>query len=269
MAQATMTYIISNIRHCIPKELLGLAFKPVEFSTTIEQRIISEIIEGPVLLDANLVGGKRKDIILQGSWEIDFPYQEGDAIGNGVQNSFYLIPSEAREDRNIASVVGIATQVGSLPGSIANMNGVGGFGNNIPGMLSEMLNTRTFAQYPVMPQLSLMGTNLISVSPRQTIQGCAVTVYLEYDSEFLNLNNSAIVALCDFALCATKRYIATKLRVSIDETEVVAGMEIGVIKDLVTEYAQAAEQYHELLIRLKGAMHYDAKARSRLIKYMI
>ena len=73
----------------------------------------------------------------------------------------------------------------------------------------------------------------------------------------------------ELVLCAVKRYIAVKLRVKIDETEVVAGMEIGVIKDKVIEYEQAAENYRPLLIKLKGAMHYEPRAVSRLIYHSL
>ena len=269
MPQSTMTYVLSHIKHNIPMEILQLAFKPRAFNTTVEQRIITEIIEGPIILDTNLVGGKRRDIILNSNWEIDLrPETNYTLTGVGVQGSYYKIPEEAREYRNISSVVGVSSSMASsVPGASINHNGQGGFGNTVPGMLSEMINTRTFGQYPVMPQITLEGTNIVRFNPRQLIDGVAITVMLEYDSEFLNMNQSAIMAMCNLCLCATQRYIATKLRVTIDETEVVAGMEIGVVKDLVVDYMQRGEQYHELLIKLKGAMHYDSRSLSKLIYY--
>ncbi len=271
MPQSTLSYVLSNIRQEIPATLLEMAFKPTKYNTTIEQRIVSEIVEGPILLDTNLVGGKRREIILNSSWEIDLkPVAEWNAVGTGVQGSYYLVPEEAREYRNISSVVGVTpSMVSSLPGSSINYNGTGSFGNTASGMMSQMLGTYTFGQYPITPQVTLEGTNIIRFHPRQLIDGCAVTVFLEFDSEFLNLSVSAILSLSDLCLCATKRYIANQLRVSIDETEIVAGMEIGIIKDLVSEYADAGKEYHEKLIRLKGSLSFDARSLSRLIYHAL
>lgn len=268
MAQDTMTYVISNIRHSIPEEILNLAFKPRQYNTTIEQRIISEIIEGPIILDTNLVGGKRREIFINGSWEMNMnEATEWDLGGTGVQSSYYKVPPEAREGRNISSVLGMTPSMSNTISGGSRQGSGQYFGNTATGALSQMLNTRTFSEYPVPPQITLEGTNIIRVNPRQLITGMAVSVMLEYDSEFININQSGIVALVNLCLCATQRYIANKLRVTIDETEVVAGMEIGVIKDIVMEYLQKGEAYHDLLIKLKGAMTYDAKTLTRLIYY--
>lgn len=270
MAQSTMTYVLSYIKQIIPSEILQLAFKPRKYNTTVEQRIISEIIEGPILLDTNLVGGKRREIVLNSTWEmINLPYDNNSSLlGTGLEGSFYLIPAEAREYRNISSVVGITPSVSStLPG--ASMNGSGSFGNTATGMLSQMLNSRTMAQYPIMPQITLEGTNIIRFYPQQLIDQVAVSVMLEFDAEFINMNTSSIVAMRNLCLCAVQRYIATKLRVSIDETEVVAGMEIGIVKDLVVEYMQKGEQYNDLLIKLKGALTFDPQTFSRLAYYAL
>ena len=269
MPQATMTYVLSHIRQEIPKEILELAFEPRRYNTSIEQRIVAEVIEGPILLEANLLGGKRREIFMQQSWEMPLDYDRiEDLLGDGIQGSFYEIPPEARENRNIASVIGPATYINSsLPGASVNYNGQGGFGNTASAMMSTMLNTRTFGQYPIMPQVTLEGSNIVRFYPRQVVDGTAISVLLEYDAEFLNVERSAIWAIRNVVLAATKRYIATKLLVKIDETEVVAGMEIGIIKELVNKYAEEGQQYDSLLIKLKGAMSYDSRTRSRIISF--
>jgi hypothetical protein len=266
-----MSYVISHICENIPPQLLTAAFEPTKYNTTIEQRIISQIIEGPILLDTNLVGGKRRDIFLNSNWELDLDVAEQyNLVGTGVQGSYYLIPPEAREFRNISSVIGIVNSlVSSMPGSSINYNGTGSFGNTASGMMSQMINTRTFGQYPITPQVTLEGTNIIRMYPRQMINGAAVSVMLEFDSEFLNMNQSGIKALRELCLCATQRYIANKLRIPVDQTEVVAGMEIGVIKDIINEYLQKAENYDALLMKLKGALHFDMRTLGMLIRHAI
>lgn len=269
--QSTMTYILSHILQNIPTELLELAFKPRKFGTNLEQRIIQEIIEGPILLETNLVGGKRRDIFMNQSWIMDLKEASPQImLGSGVQGSYYLIPPEVREGRNISSVIGMTTSLASsMPGSSIGSGGPGSFGNTATGMASAMLNSRTMGQYPFTPQVSLEGTNIVRMHPMQMVSGCAITVMLEYDSEFLNMGQSAIYCMRDLCLCAVHRYIATKLRVSIDETEVVAGMEIGVIKQMVDEYSERAKDYDSLLRRVKGAMHFDPRSISKLIYHAL
>lgn len=271
MPAAASSHIISLITESIPPELLNAGFEPVKHNTTVEQRILSEIVEGPVLLDVNMVGGKRRDIFLNQNWEMDLELeQQYNLLGTGVQGSFYLIPPEAREYRNIASVIGPVSSIGSsMPGSSINQNGMGSFGNTASGMMSQMLNTRSFGQYPIVPQVTLEGTNIIRFFPRQVVTGVGVTVMLEYDAEFINMNPSALKALRELCLCATQRYIANRLRVRVDQTEVVAGMEIGVIKDIIQEYLQKAENYDNLLMKLKGAMHFDMRKMSNLIRHAL
>lgn len=261
MPQSAMTYVLSEITQTIPRELLELAFKPQKFQTTLEQRIVSQIIEGPILLNTNLVGGKRREIYLRSEWLQDMEPEGGwSSLGTGTQGAYYRVPPEAREGRNLSSVIGITSSLsGSSYGTGYTSNGSGGFGNTLNALTSEMVNSRTLAQYPIQPRATLEGTNIICLFPRFLTTDVAVTVLLEYDSEFINLERSGIIALIDLCVCATKRYIANQLLVSVDETEVVAGMEIGVIKELINKYEEEGNLFREKLIRFKGSAHVGDK----------
>jgi hypothetical protein len=254
----------------IPRQLLDLAFRPRQFNTTIEQRIISEVVEGPVLLDLNLVGGKQRTIIMNSQWQMPLDHVESfGLIGVGMEATFYAIPPEAREYRNISSVLGVSAFAGGAGyGAGANMNGQD-FGNTATSLLSEMLGTHTGRNNAIMPQMSLEGSNIIRFYPELITDGLAIRVMLEQDSEFLNMNTSAIFALRNFCLCATMRYVVNNLIVPVDETEVVAGMEIGVIKTLIMEYKQEVEKYNELLVKLKGAMHFDQQTIGRMMYFAL
>lgn len=267
MPQAAMLYVLSEIQQEIPAELLNLAFRPEKYQTTLEQRIISQIIEGPILLNTNLIGGKRREIYIKSEWQLDMEPEGGwSSLGAGIQGAYYRIPAEAREGRNISSVVGITSSLsGTSYGAGYTTNGVGGFGNTIAGMLSEMVNSRSLAKYPIQPRATLEGTNVICLFPRYLVEDIAISVLLEYDSEFINLEKSAIMALVDLCVCATKRYISNALRVSVDETEVVAGLEIGIIKDLINEYTEAGKEFRAKLIKFKGTTHFDKRQLRQII----
>ena len=271
MPAPSMQYVLSHIFENIPEQILELTFKSRQFNTTLEQRIISKVIEGPVLLDTNLVGGKPRVIIMNAAWQMPLNHIESYGIlGAGIESSYYIVPPEAREHRNISSVLSISSYAGgAFNGSGVNFNGAGGFGNTANGLLGEMLGTHTLANRAIMPQVTLEGTNIIRFYPELITDGVAVRVMLEHDSEFLNMNTSGIYALRKFCLCAVQRHIVKELIVPIDETEVVAGMEIGIVKTLIQQYQQEAEKYDELLIKLKSAMHYDPSVINRLMYYQI
>lgn len=273
MPQPAVTYALSHIFQNIPMPLLELAFKPRQHNTTVEQRIINEVIEKPVLLDTNLIGGKARTIIMEANWEMSLNHIESfGMLGGGIEGSCYLVPPEAREGRNISSVLGVSSYVGgAFNGTGVNYNGVGAFGNTAMNLASEMLGTYTMAAHATMPQITLEGTNIIKFFPELITDGLAVRVMLEYDSEFLNMNTSGIYVMRDFCMIAVKRYIVKELIVSIDETEVVAGMEIGIIKTLVQEYKDQStpEVYDAALRKLKSAMHYSPDSIGKLMYYHI
>jgi hypothetical protein len=271
MPQSTLTYVLSTIMATIPNEILQLAFEPRKHNSTLEQRIIATVIGPQVLLDTNLVGGKRRDIYIQSGWKMNIPEAIGpDLYGMGAQSAFYLVPAEAREGRNISAVLGMsAGSAINLNGYGAAVNGVGMNGNTAMGMMSDVLNSRTFANVAPQPKVTLEGTNIIRVTPEQWLEGYPVSILLEFDLEFINMNRSAIMAMRNLCLCAVQRYIGTKLRVQIDETEVVAGSEIGVIKDIVIDYIQKGEQYNELLDKVMGAQTFDTSSLSELIRFAL
>jgi len=267
MPADTLSYLISNIVHNIPVELLTLAFRPRDFDTTVERRIVSEIVEGPILLDTNLVGGKKRDIYIDPSWEMQLDIETNQlGILPNSQSAFYKIPYEAREGKNISSVSGLASIQGAV---YSDGYTPGASGNTATGLMSQMLGTYTFANSPSTPMITLEGANIIRVNPRSILQNLVISAYLEHDSTFTNMHPSAIFALSELVLCATKRYIGTKLVIPIDETEIVAGMEIGIIRELVNTYREEGKEYNELLIKFKGANHYDPKTLSTMIRYAI
>jgi hypothetical protein len=265
-----MTHVLSYILSNIPAQMLDLAFKPRQFRSTVEQRIISQVIETQVLLDINLVGGKRKTIVISSNWAMPLDHVESySIIGAGMEGSYYMIPPEARENRNISSVLGVSAFAGgAMYGAGMNLNGQNN-GLNAMGLLNEMVGTHTMRNTAVMPEITLHGTNIIRFYPELLVDGLSISVMLEHDAEFTNMETSGIFALRNLCLCAVQRYIANNLIVPVDETEIVAGMEIGVIKTLVMEYKQEAEKYQELLIKLKGAMHADTQSIRRIMYHAL
>lgn len=264
---STLSYVFQEITGNIPSEVLQLAFQPRKYNTNVESRILTEVIEKYVLPSVNLVGGKRRDIILSSNWKVNVPDDPNySSLGTTIQGTYYLIPPEARDNRNIVAVVSVSQSIApGIPGGSINFNATGSFGNTLTSLTSQMLNSRTMAQVPFVPSVDLAGTNMIRCSPLDIVDGIGITVMLEFDSEFINMNQSAVKALAKFALCAVQRYIGNTLRVKIDESEIVSGMEIGIIKQIVEDCYEQGKRYDELLVDVKGGMHYERGQVARMI----
>jgi hypothetical protein len=261
MALSTLSYIYKYIKANIPNELLTLAFNPGFHNTSLEARIFDEVINGILLDDVNLVGGKRRDIVLNPDWIVNIKDDTNFLVlGTVTQGSFYMIPPQARDFQNISAVLGANRGgIGSLPAGYTNLETGPGGANNLITAASAMLSSRV-DDYPLpLPNVELVGTNMVRVDQVASFSGLGLSVLLEYDAEFMNATQSMILALRELALCAVQRYIGVQLQVKIDETAVVSGMEIGVISKLIDEYLGKIEQYNEHLRKLKGAMLMDPK----------
>jgi hypothetical protein len=80
---------------------------------------------------------------------------------------------------------------------------------------------------------------------------------------------STIQPFCQLVEYAVKSYIYTKLIMTIETNLVVHGLEIGVMKDIVSTYADAAEKYDEMIIKLGGAEHYDPTRLEGILRRMV
>lgn len=270
MSQSPVGACLAFVKNSIPIQLLNAALDPKKDHTTIDKKITDVIINGVVLQEINLVSGKRKIITLDDNWRL--PINDPDAysiFGSGIGASVYKIPPEARERRDINQVIGFTEDLTNVySGSL--YPAVGGSGNTTSAMMGSMLNSYTHAKDAVLPTLSSpQGSNLIHIFPQLLVSGTAITVLLEYDRDFNNMNVSAIKALRNLVLVATKRYIVNTLDVLVDEAQVSAGMEIGAIRRYIDKYSQDIESYDDYFLRCKGALLWDPTMLDKEISYRL
>lgn len=271
MPVPTMSYVLSHIYANIPKYILTRAFEPKKYNTTIDARIIDQIIYGRVKNDTNLIAGKRTTIQLLNEWVTHRDMPQDDAItGSAYQASYYAIPAAAREHRNISSVEALDDYyVSALPLNNETMGSIGNIGNTLTGLASAAVTTRTLKDVPIMPQITLNGSNILRVYPDTFSDGLLANVWLDYDAEFTNANTDVIYWLRELCLNATKTYIWTKLVIDIDAQEIVAGSPLGVFKDIISEYKDAANEYHECLMRVRGGQLMDSRTLPEFIRMQL
>lgn len=271
MEQSPIDACLAYIRSEVSPEILELVFNPVQNHTTVEELITENIIRGIVLQDVNLLGGRRKIITMQETWKLDVPDTNDFAnFGTGIGASFYRVPEHVREGRDITQVIGISNDLANIYAgdTLPVAAGMGG-GTRVSSALTNMLNSYTRSRDSVMPQATKAGANIVKFFPKMIVSGVAVAVLLSFDPDFNNMQTSAIKALRNLVLCATKRYISRFMRVKVDEFYAAAGMEIGVVRTIIDEYTEDSKEYDNLLIRCKGAMMYDMSMLDKEIYYRI
>ena len=271
MEQSPIDSCLAYIRGEMFPEILDLVFNPTENHTAVEDQITEKVIRGIVLQDINLIGGRRKIITMQEDWRLDVPDTDNFAnFGTGIGASFYRIPPKDREGRDISQVIGISNDLANIySGDMLPVAAGMGGGTTVATALTNMLNSRTYSRDSIMPQATKAGTNVVKFFPKMIVSGVAIAVLLSFDPDFNNMQLSAIKALRNLVLCATKRYVARFMRIKVDEFYAAAGMEIGVVRTIIDEYTEDSKEYDALLLRCKGAMMYDRSMLDKLIYYAV
>lgn len=267
MPAPALSLMLSLIYNTIPYELLNLAFEPQKYQTTIDQRILTEVWQGRVLNDVNLLIGKRTRIQLSQNWLMNITMPEFALIaGETYDAAYFLIPASARGGRNIATVESISDNytfsLATTVGPIGNMNQMG---NSVSSLANAALLSRTGMNNPIMPQVTLLSGNIVRLYPNTYTDGLILECKLEYDAELTNINQNVLYPLRDLLLCAVKTYIYNRLVISIDSSYIVGGMEIGKVKDIVESYENEASEYKELLMKVRGGSIMDPDVLSQFI----
>ena len=263
MPSPALTYVLTHIFNNIPPQILDEAFIPGLAGRTVDDAILSKVIYSRVLLDTNLVATRMTQILLMPEWTKNTFDGFFDTFASMTYNSVFLqIPEEAREHRNIASVIRVldATQQMS-PTTDGALGGYTNYGNTVSALSEAMVASRTLNGAAYLPRVTYEGNNFIKIYgnyPNSYIGGLTLECTLEYNTEFDNADTNVIYHLRELALCAVKAYIYNNLIVKIDQGEVSAGMELGIFKEIVQSYSTANDDYHTKLMNVRGAQIMDA-----------
>lgn len=271
MAVSVMARLLSHLYANIPIEILTAAFRPAQFKQSLDKRIIDEVIASRILMDLNLIAGKRTRMELLAQWRVMVDEPEFSLItGSTYDATYYLIPPQNREYRNIASVECISSDY-----TFSNpvTTGVGGnamnIGNTVSSLAGAALDSRTLYNYPMMPQATLEGQNLIRVYPNMYADGLILECKLEYDSEFTNMNQNVTYHMRNLVVNAVKTYVYNRLLIEIDSSEVVGGMNLGAFKEKVLSYEGEAAFYDELLMKVRGGSIMDPRQLTDVVAMML
>lgn len=272
MPAPAIDMMLQEIYSEIPMEILNIAFDPVKNQTTLDDRIITEVISGRVLRDVNARMGKTTRIEIDNTWKLDTTLAQYEGIvGNNYTSAFFLIPPEAREYRNIATVERVTDYYNfESPINAGPTGSISSLGNTVSGLAAAALESRTNNAYSVRISAEIESNNIIRVYPDTLSVGLMLECKLEYDLEMTNANQNIIITMQRVALAATKAWIWTNLVIKLDATAIVNGSPIGTLRDIVSEqYASASADYKTELRKLRAASLMDPRQLRKLAFAMI
>ena len=253
--RTTLMYIMS----IIPPQVLEAAFKPYKYNTSLDDRILSEVILARVRDDVSVRGGRVFKIILNQNWckytSSPSPY----ALGISGAYTVFHIPPEARGNRDIVCALGVR-----FPYTLGTSNSCNFYsndsikGNTVSGLACAALQAQTGANQLSVPQAIVKEGNIIQLDPPQyNFVPWQVITRLRYDDTFSSMDVSSIEPfkkLCEYAV---KSYIYTNLIFDVESNLVFRGQELGVIKDIVGQYSDSEDKYNDMLKEFGGAAIYE------------
>lgn len=238
---------VDDIKSIIPRAILEKTFIPYNgfgrfnISTNIDEQIIQNVIKARVLPDCNIVGGVQAIIPLEGL-ETQKPSQWETVI---------QVPKERTQGKSIASVLNIAfispAAVNALTATLPNYNS-----SNTVGavMQAGQALMSSFDSIPIVStaRAQLIGDNVILIRDNIYLSSTAyLRCMLENDEELNNIQLRSYRNFSKLVTYAVKAYIYNTLIISIDQSQLQGGYELGVFKDKVLEYADAEDNYQDYL----------------------
>lgn len=274
----TMRMVFSHIHHSVPDTILKLAFssdndnslidKTSHAPVTVDQIIHKKIIKGRVLDDCNLVGGKQKQIILRSYMLEKAAYTQQEKTMPIGPCSFYRIPPEDRDNQPITRISHVDYPSQYMSSQYDSFRPT--YGVSVRRLARSVLASHTGGDFLPPPKAEPVDGGLIRLFPAQYSHiDWVITADIAYDEYFTSLNPEAVSSFREMVLSATKAYIYNKLIIEIDQGKILYGADIGVIRDIITEYKEEESKYNEMLGEFSGGVILDLKKQNELIFAMV
>jgi len=252
-----ITKAISDVYFEIPKEILDLVFLENNMGLnnvfSLDAYIVNKVIRPKVLVDSNLVGGI----------EMLIPINKC-AVTLLPNNEFIIdVPKVLTGGRSIIVAL-------SLVSTISNNYNTGytGPGQDLLNAGMTMGGNLSHSRVAQTSRLELLGESTILVQdPSILLTDGSLRVKIENSSNLENINPRSYIAFSHLATLAVKHYIYTNSVVKLDKASIYGGHELGIIKDIISEYKDAGTEYREYLTTKwrKILFMNDSKSYSRSI----
>lgn len=238
---------LNNIKFTIPKQILEKAFMSytkfgLQFqNSNIDEQIKSSVIIPRVLVDCDLVGGVMVMVPLAG---LETEQVDG-------SNTVIRIPKSKTQGRSINSALSVCFVDPTMGGSIGNMSQSVNY--NSGGMASTAATAAALAAMDIIPIVStarvqLIGENVILIKDNIVLSpSCYLRCMLANDQEMSNIPLRSYIHFNKLVEYAVKSYIYNEMIVSIDQGQLMGGVQLGAIKEIISGYSDAEQNYQDYL----------------------
>lgn len=237
------------LNHGIPKEILELAFIKNEYNgfntfVNLEKEIENKIIKEIVLPDCNIYGGT----------EVLIDTSRCQIIKESATERTIKVPLEFTNGKKFNSISNVCFY--AYGGNFSNSGGAAGlvsngYNNPIISLTSQLLSSVDNIIKPSSAKCDLLirDNNVIRMYDTSMLNSNIyyIRATLEYDQKLADLPISTYDSFYKlFELC-TKSYVYNKLIITLDKGYIQGGYEIGIIKDIISEYRDAKDSYLDYL----------------------
>lgn len=233
-------YCINYIKRHIPREVLYIGLVTpddvINKYTTIDDKIITNVINPIVKVDLNLMGGVITQIELNRCRIEQIPH---------TFDFLIKVPKHLTAHRSIIAVHHLMSRLYSRD----DKSYVGNYHRLTPmGIASKVLSATDNRAIITTSRLELVGENVILCKePACFLYNTIMECQVENHQNLENINRQTYEYVAKLALLACKMYIWTNKTVSLNMGELYGGHELNSIKDIIDEYKDAHEQYVEHL----------------------
>lgn len=262
--QNPLSYAVNYIKQRIPMEILRRVYMDKcchsrITAESLDDRIRSQIIFPIVVVDSNLVGGTEDLIPLDGlDRETIDPY-----------TAIWTIPKSVTNGRSIVSALSV-----SYSGAMGTM----GIQTMMPNMgLMQRAGMQMFQSRGPLPiiataNVTLVGENQVFVQDISTLPtNVMLRCWLDNPEDFNHLNPAIYRDFGKLCLFAAKMDIYNKMIVKMNAGELMFGQELGSIRDIITSYSDAEENYNTFIeeVWYTKMVSADHEAQKTLLKLQL
>lgn len=233
---------VSRIRHAVPQQILEDGFidewhRMRGLPVSLDTQIINKVIRPRVMADINLVGGTEMTVPLNGlQTEI---YDAG-------RLAVYSIPKKLTHGRNITNPLHVqhsALGTGTNPMGTYNSNYTMSTARGLLKTTGSIPVTST-ARVRLIAENTILVENATAVMPNSYLR-CIV----EHDESLSGIKPPSYPVFFQLVEYAVKAYLYNTLMLSVDQGRLSGGRDLGVYRDILSEYSDANENYKEYLDR--------------------
>lgn len=256
-------FALRRIKEDIPREILEATFSRPGVGgelfqyVTMDSSISSQVLEGSVYLDIQLITGRETNIDISGI--VPFINADGSAVIN--------VPLAVSGGRPILEVyrVGFGTANGS--NNFINSSN----SNESERLLDSVLDATTALPVTSTTKCEMIAPNTILVHDVANLTTFTnAQVNLAVSKEMTHIPPKAFYKFGELCVEKCKQYIYNFHRVKLGQGLVERGMGIGAFADEISGYSDAGQNYKDLLqLWRRTEFHIDVEKKTKFVKLLM